>query len=119
MSPRLRAVFGSWEFGVVVFMAVLYLVGAWINPKFWGDSAALAATLRDASRFGVMAVGMSFVLIQKDLDLSVGSTVGLTAAIFSLLYAPGHFDWSAWQAAAVCLAVGVSIGLLNGVMVTL
>jgi len=66
---QLSRAFGTWEFGLLVFMAVLYLVGTWINPNFFGNATALASVLRDAARFGVMAVGMSFVIINRDLDL--------------------------------------------------
>ena len=118
MTLRLRALFASWEFGVIVVMALLYLAGIWINPKFWGHTSALHAVLRDAAQFGVIAVGMTFVLINKDLDLSVGSTMGLSAAVFSILYAPGLHDTSAWFALAVCLALGLAIGLVNGLLVT-
>src|SRR6266404_1672067 len=111
-------ILGSWEFGVVVVMVLLYLVGLYLNPRFWGNPASISATLRDAAQFGVMAVGSTFVLVNKDLDLSVGSTLGLTAAVFSKLYAPGFYDGSAWFALVVCLAMGTGIGLLNGMLVT-
>ena len=68
----------------MLVMAVLYLVGLYVNPRFWGNPASLSATMRDAAQFGVMAVGSSFVLINKDIDLSVGSVLGLTAAVFSV-----------------------------------
>ena len=40
----------------------------------------------------VMAVGMTFVIVNKDLDLSVGSTYGLVAVIFATLFAPSFLD---------------------------
>ncbi len=71
--------FGGWEVGLIVFMILLYLIGAWINPRFFGGTDALSSVLRDAARYGVMAVGMTFVIVNKDLDLSVGSLYGVTA----------------------------------------
>jgi ribose transport system permease protein len=71
--------FGGWEVGLLVIMAALYLGGLYLNPAFFGSTSALFSVLRDASRYGVMAVGMTFVLVNKELDLSVGSTFGLTA----------------------------------------
>ncbi len=118
MTARLRTLLASWELGVIVVMALLYLAGVWINPKFWGSTEAFEAVLRDAAQFGVIAVGMTFVLINKDLDLSVGSTMGLTAAVFSILYAPGLHDTSAWFALAVCLGIGLAVGLINGLLIT-
>lgn len=109
---------GGWEVGLLVFMALLYTVGALINPGFFGGSDAAFAVLRDASRFGVMAVGMTFVIVNKDLDLSVGSTLGLVAVVFSLTYAPSFADQPAWLGALLCLALGLGIGLVNGLLVT-
>ncbi len=114
----LKGVLGTWELGVVAFMVVLYLGGIYINPKFFGDASALISTLRDASRFGVMAVGMSFVIINRDFDLSVGSTMGLSAGVFSILYAPDFYGTSAWFAAGVSMVLGGTIGLINGLLVT-
>ena len=60
---------GSWEAGLLVLMALLYLGGALINPAFFGTTDALHALLRDSARYGVMAVGMTFVIVNKDLSL--------------------------------------------------
>ena len=75
--------------------------------------------LRDAARYGVMAVGMTFVIVNRDLDLSVGSTLGLVAVVFSIAFAPTAFDLSAWAAVAdLPSSSGLPIGLINGVLVT-
>src|SRR3546814_6095278 len=64
-----------------------------------------------------MAVGMTFVIVNRDLDLSVGSTLGLVAGVFSLLYAPSHHELALGRAVAGALATGLAIGLVNGVLV--
>jgi ribose transport system permease protein len=48
-SRRISGLLGSWEFGLILFMAVLYLVGTWINPNFFCNASALASVLRDAA----------------------------------------------------------------------
>lgn len=110
---------GGWEAGLLAFMALLYLAGVVINPAFFGTTDAVSAVLRDTARFGVMAVGMTFVIVNRDLDLSVGSTLGLVAVAFSILFAPTHFDLGAGPAALICLGLGLAIGLVNGVLVAL
>src|SRR5664279_4877982 len=93
--PRRRLpfqLFGGWEVGLIIFMVLIYLVGVYLNTKFFGSAAALSSILRDASRYGVMAVGMTFVIVNKDLDLSVGSLYGLTAIVFSEAFSPSYFD---------------------------
>ncbi len=109
---------GGWELGLLAFMAVLYLGGLYINPAFFGTTDAISAVLRDAARYGVLAVGMTYVIIAKELDLSVGSTWGLIATAFSVLFAPSHFGLDAGTAILVCLAIGLGVGLLNGLIVT-
>ena len=110
--------FGGWEVGLLVIMAALYLGGLYLNPAFFGSTSALFSVLRDASRYGVMAVGMTFVLVNKELDLSVGSTFGLTATFFGMLFAPSYFDLDVTTAVIACLALGLFIGLTNGFLVT-
>jgi ribose transport system permease protein len=109
---------GGWEIGILLFMLVLYGIGIWINPDFFGTTDAFSAVLRDTARYGVMAVGMSFVIVNKELDLSVGSTLGLVATVFSLLYDPYHADTSVWWAIFGGVAVGLAMGLINGFVVT-
>ena len=109
---------GGWEVGLLVFMVALYLVGVWINPAFFGTTDAFSAVLRDTARFGVMAVGMTFVIVNKELDLSVGSILGLVATVFSIAYAPSHFDLPVGWAILAAVVAGVAIGLVNGVLVT-
>src|SRR5277367_4741922 len=110
--------FGGWEVGLLVIMACLYAAGLYLNPAFFGSTDALFSVLRDASRYGVLAIGMTFVIVNKELDLSVGSTFGLTATIFGMIFAPTYFDMSIWTAVAWCLVMGLTIGLINGFMVT-
>ena len=75
--------------------------------------------MRDAARYGVMAVGMTFVIVNKDLDLSVGSLYGLTAAVFAVSFAPSYFNSGLVPAIAWTLAIGLFVGLVNGVLVTI
>jgi ribose transport system permease protein len=112
-------IFGGWEIGLLVIMALLYAGGLYLNPAFFGSTDALFSVLRDASRYGVMAVGMTFVIVNKELDLSVGSTFGLTATFFGVLFAPSYFDLGLWTAVIWCLVLGLAIGLINGVLVTI
>ena len=74
--------------------------------------------LRDTARYGVMAVGMTFVIVNKDLDLSVGSTYGLTGVVFAIIFSPTHFGLGLAEALVGCLLLGTFIGLLNGTLVT-
>ena len=118
MGREAPLLFGGWEVGLLVIMAILYTGGLYLNPAFFGSTDALFSVLRDASRYGVLAIGMTFVIVNKELDLSVGSTFGLTAAFFGMIFAPTYFDMGVWTAVGWCLVMGLVIGLINGFMVT-
>jgi ribose transport system permease protein len=109
---------GTWEFGLLAMLCLLFATGAAINPAFFASSDALHALLRDASRVAVMAVGMTFVIANKDLDLSVGSTLGVTAVVFSLAFDPHRLDLGIGPSVALAVAIGAVIGIVNGVLVT-
>jgi ribose transport system permease protein len=110
---------GTWEIGLLAIICLLFAAGAAINPAFFVSGDALHALLRDSSRVAVMAVGMTFVIANRDLDLSVGSTLGLTAVVFSLAFDPHRLDLGIGPAVALTVAVGTAIGIVNGVLVTL
>ncbi|MEF0943083.1 ABC transporter permease [Rhizobium sp. BR 362] len=110
---------GGWEVGLLIFLALLYFGGALVNPAFFGSTEALHALLRDTSRVGIIAVGMTFVIANRDLDLSVGSTYGLVAVVFARLFAPNFLDFSVTTSVILCVLLGTAIGLINGALVTI
>jgi ribose transport system permease protein len=110
---------GGWEWGLLALLVLIYLGGAVVNPAFFGSMEAFHSLLRDASRVAIIAVGMTFVIVNKDLDLSVGSTYGLVAVVFARLFAPSFLDMGVVTSVVVCVLLGLLIGLINGVLVTI
>jgi len=87
-------------------------------PYDAGRRLAFHAVLRDTARYAVMAVGMTFVIIDKDIDLSVGSIYGLVGVAFSIVFSPTHYDYGLVAALLFCGLLGVVLGLVNGLLVT-
>jgi len=71
--------------------------------------------LRAVSVYGILACGMTIVIITAGIDLAVGSILSLAAVAFSIFSI--HWGWSPWLSVAVCLAVGAVSGLASGVLV--
>jgi ribose transport system permease protein len=68
--------------------------------------------LRQVSVYGILACGMTLVIVAGGIDLSVGSVLGLTAVLFSLLSIQA--GWPAWAAILASCAVGGASGLIAG-----
>ncbi len=72
--------------------------------------------LRQVSVYGILACGMTLVIITSGIDLSVGSILGLSAVLFSTLTL--RFSWPAFPAIALTLVAGLSCGALSGAMIS-
>jgi len=72
--------------------------------------------LRQASVYGLLACGMTLVIVGGGIDLAVGSMLALVSVSFSLLII--HAGWSPWLAVPLCLLFGAACGLTSGAIVT-
>ncbi len=91
-----------------------------IGTLFSGDGAFYKwnthrDALRQASVYGMLACGMTFVIITAGIDLSVGSVLALVAVAFSILSI--HLSWSPWLAIPACLALGATCGAASGAVI--
>jgi len=68
--------------------------------------------MRQASVTGILACGMTVVIITAGIDLSVGSVLALVAVGFSIFSI--HWGWSAWLAIPACLLIGTACGMVSG-----
>ncbi|MEQ6360609.1 sugar ABC transporter permease [Thermoanaerobacter thermohydrosulfuricus] len=80
--------------------------GNFITPR------NISNLLRQATSTGILAIGMVFVIIAGQIDLSVGSLLGLTGGIAAILNVWYHVNGIV--SILVALAIGVIIGLWNG-----
>lgn len=98
---------------VIVGLVVVWSVFQILNPIFLSSDNLVNLTLESVS-VGVIALGVVCVLLVGQIDLSVGSVSGLTAAILGILFV-GH-NWPVWGAILVALAAAATIGLVYGVL---
>ncbi|RUY68760.1 ABC transporter permease, partial [Mesorhizobium sp. M7A.F.Ca.CA.001.09.2.1] len=102
------------EAGVFIALLVLCLFLSFATDGFL-TSLNLLNVGRQISLLGIMAVGMTFVLIAGEVDLSVGSTYAFSGLATGMLIIAG---WALLPAIGVGLMTGVAIGLINGVLST-
>ena len=114
-GSRVGLILRARELGIVVALVVLVAVTAAVNPRFLSGQSLRDIVLA-AAIVVVLAVGQAVVVITRNIDLSVGSVLGLAAyAVGSLLRdAPGT---PVVVALLVGLVFGAACGLVNGVLV--
>ncbi len=96
-------------------VGVICIVLSLLSESFLSTNNILNV-LRQASLLFFMAAGLMIVILTGGLDLSVGATIGLSACFAAtVLKATG----SAPLAVLAALSVGLTIGLVNGLLVTL
>lgn len=98
------------ESGVFAALLLLFIVGSLISPSFiQGDN--LLSVGQQISQIGIMAVGATFVIINGEIDLSVGSIYALGAIVTGMTIVAGI----AWPIAIVLgLLAGTIAGAING-----
>jgi len=99
------------ENGTLVALVVLMIIFS-----FWDDAFLTPRNLTNLARqttiVGIIAVGMTLVIIINGIDLSVGSIVGLSAIVVTLLMQSGV---NVWAAILITLFLtGFLVGLWNG-----
>ena len=103
-----------WESGLVVLFVISLIYGSTVSGYFFSGETFFFAGL-NFGEIAIMALPMTLIIITGEIDLSVASMLGLSASILGYLFMHG---WNIWFAMAVCLAVGVLGGALNGLLVT-
>lgn len=120
VSSTMRSVLGSAagrNIGLVIALVVLFIVGAVTSGDRFTSIDNLLTIMRLASVTGVLAIGMTFVIIGGGIDLSVGSVLGL-ASVVATLAAVQLASESFWPLMIiVALAVGLAAGVINGIII--
>ena len=110
---------------VVLLLVFLVMVAAFsaANPRFFSLAAA-ANVLQDFSPVVLMATGQTFVIASGGIDLSVGSLLGLSGVVMALVirtlteHGIGPTA-TILMGLAAAVGVGVFVGLVNGLLITL
>lgn len=97
--------------GVYIAIAALLVFNLAFTPHF-ATVTNLRLQLVQVVPVAIVAVGMALVIATEGIDLSVGSTMALAAALIPL-----YIGYGVWPAIAVALAAGLAMGLASGWLV--
>ena len=104
------------RFGLIIALVLAVAVLTVLRPHFL-SSANLLNVVRQISINGMLAVGVTFVLLTAGVDLSLGSVVALAGVLAAHFAHPG--DYSLMVPVSVGVLAGVCCGAINGTVVTL
>lgn len=123
-TNRMAAIKNGINRHVLEIILVLTIVGvSFITPDFLKTGNVLNI-LRNASMTGIIAFGMTFVIIAGEIDLSIGSTVGFSGVVTAMtagtLSKAGvlSMDTAVIIGMLLALVLSVGFGLFNGFLLT-
>lgn len=104
-------------FAVIIFFSIA-------APNFL-DLGTIIIMAKHVALNGLLAIGMTFVIITEGIDLSVGSIVGLTGMCAGWLILNGvpvgfgyEVYFNLWEIIAIVMCVGILVGAVNGILIT-
>ena len=102
-------------FGISGLLIVVCVVTAILNPDFI-KAYNVQNIVRWTALFGIISIGVSFVIITGGIDLSIGSVIGLVGSLMAWLLVQKH--WSVPAVLLTVLLLSAAIGLIHGLLIT-
>ncbi len=96
---------------VVIGLALIWAIFQFENDRFL-SAQNLTNLMLQITATGLISIGVVYVLLLGEIDLSVGAVSGLAAAVMAVLNV--QHGWSPYLAIAAAVAVGMAIGVLQG-----
>ena len=100
--------------GILGLLLAIFVVTWIVEPKFV-SAYNLQNIIRWTSLFGIISIGVAFVIITGGIDLSIGSLIGLVGCLLPMLLAAGYSPAIALVAVVV---LSLAIGLMHGLLIT-
>lgn len=101
------------NFPILLFV-VLFVLISLLDPRFF-TWKSFETILSNAAYIGIIAVGMTFVLLTGGIDLSVGATMYISGGIIAVLL---DKSWAVLPAILVGVVVGTLWGMLNAFLIS-
>lgn len=95
-------------------LVILYIFFAMVGRNFFSTDTAIQI-LESSYYIGLMAIGVTFVIITGGIDLSIGTVMMCSALIGGVAYSNWGFPF--WAALLLVPLIGLAFGTLNGFMV--
>jgi rhamnose transport system permease protein len=113
-KPFWRRILQSREAGLIGALIVVVIISVSFVPNF-GEPITLTYLIQTNFPILVMLLPMTLIVVTGEIDLSVGSVLGVSSVVFGLMF-DAHFPLVV--AAIIAVLIGAAIGAFNGFLVT-
>ncbi|KMK75357.1 ABC transporter permease [Alkalihalobacillus pseudalcaliphilus] len=110
----LKRFFFQWEWVLILVFILVLIINTNLSPYFLSGSGLISATSVFLDK-AFIVFPMVMIMILRDIDISVGSTVALSSVVMATLY--NNLGVPMEMAIVICLIVGGLCGLLNGLLI--
>jgi ribose transport system permease protein len=110
----LRAFLTRRDAAAILLTVALWLAGFALRPDFWASLDNTFSLLLAFTEIGFVATGLTFVMANGDIDLSVGSVLAMSGAVAAFLMK--EMDFPPLLAVAAAMLSGTLAGAINGVL---
>lgn len=98
----------------IALMLLLLLVTVFNGPRFW-KLGNLVTVASNASIVGILACGMTMIILLGGIDLSVAANASFASVIMGVFYV--NMGWPAWMSLVMGLLAALLVGLVNGAII--
>ena len=113
----MRKTLGIFSLLVAIFLLTGLLESNFFSQRsYFFDGGNIYNMAKWTGLFGILAIGVCFVIVTGGIDLSIGSLIGLTGALFPLLLV--NKGTPVWAGFAIVLLLAASVGLVHGLLIT-
>lgn len=102
--------------GILLVFFLICIVLSFLSPVFFSVNNIMNI-FRQTSIYGILAVGMTFVILTGGIDLSVGSILALSGIVCAGMMK--NNDTGIFLSALAAIAIGGGLGLVNGLIITI
>jgi D-xylose transport system permease protein len=112
-TPDFKQIFTQYKIlTLLIAIAIIWAFFSWMTDGGFTSARNLSNLMRQMSVTGILACGMVFVIIAGEIDLSVGSLLGLLGGVAAVLDVTHHLPLP--LSMAIVLAGGLLLGFVNG-----
>ena len=111
---RHKSIMNKNTLGILGLFILIFGI-TWASNENFANGYNMTNLVKWSSLYAIMGIGVAFVIITGGIDLSIGSVIGLVAALMALAI---KHEWNPGLTVVLLLGLSLVIGLMHGLLIT-